>query len=210
MSEPRAKARRIEAVFPDLLHWTVYDDRIDYRSDAYAVVSSEGTVLVDPVPLVQDLLPRLGRVTAIVITGGFHQRSAWRLRGRFGARVWAPATARGLEDVPDREYEPDDLLPGALRALHAPGPAHVHFALMLERPDERAALFTGDLLIRRSGDDEFRFVPDKLQENPGRTRETLRELLEIDADAILPAHGEPLAHGAAQAMASSLSRDAAR
>lgn len=49
MAEPRATAARIERLFPWLLHWTIADERIaEYRSDSYAVRSSEGLMLIDP------------------------------------------------------------------------------------------------------------------------------------------------------------------
>lgn len=200
MSEPRAHAKRIQEISPGIFHWSVHDDRIDYRSDAYALRADEGTVLVDPLPIDASLVSNLGDVAAICLTGGFHQRAAWRYRRVFGAPVWAPEASRGLEEKADHFYESDERLPGGLVALHAPGPAHLHFVFLLERPDHRAALFSADLLIRRTTDDPFGFVPDPLQDNPGRTRESVEALLEVDADALYPAHGAPLLRGAHEAM----------
>ena len=37
MSEPKSRARRVQGIAPGVLHWTFHDDRIDFRSDAYAV-----------------------------------------------------------------------------------------------------------------------------------------------------------------------------
>src|ERR1044071_4995313 len=77
MSEPRSKARTIEKVAPGILNWLLHDDRIDYRSDAHAVVLRGKTVLIDPLPLTSAALGRLGKVEAICLTGSWHQRAAW-------------------------------------------------------------------------------------------------------------------------------------
>lgn len=209
MSEPRGQARVLEHTRPEVLHWWLNDDRIHFRSDAYALLTDEGSVLIDPLPLDESLLPRLEPVHAIVLTGGFHQRSAWRYRKRFGVPLWAPEMAPGLDFRPDHFYDADEVLPGGLRALHAPGPAHLHFALMHERADGEAALFIGDLLIRPDEASPLAFVPGKLQDNPDRTRETVRQLLEeIRPSILFPSHGAPVLEGASDAMRLALASDA--
>src|SRR5437867_3939630 len=131
MSEPKNRAARVDRVVPGVLHWAVKDDRIGgFWSDSYAVKTDEGTVLIDPLPLTATALKSLGKVTAICLTGGFHQRSAWRYRKRFKAPVWVPKQAKGLEEKPDRRYGPDAALPGGLKALHAPGPTGPHYLLL--------------------------------------------------------------------------------
>ncbi|GAB4368826.1 MAG: hypothetical protein Kow0062_02310 [Acidobacteriota bacterium] len=208
MSEPKARARAIMPVLDDVLHWTVRDDRIGFRSDAWALVTPDGHVLIDPLPLDDSLLGRLSPVMAICLTGGFHQRAAWRLREHFRAPVWAPEAASGLDGEPDERYEADDILPGGLRALHTPGPAHLHFSFLHERDDNRAALFLGDLLIRPDEDAPLAFVPDRLQENPRRTRETVRMLAEeIRPDILFPAHGPAILERGTAALLDALARD---
>jgi hypothetical protein len=78
MSEPTTFADRVETVVPGILHWTVQDDRIDFRSEAYALSAPGGLVLVDPLPLSESALASLGKVAAICLTAGGHQRSSWR------------------------------------------------------------------------------------------------------------------------------------
>jgi hypothetical protein len=51
MTEPATLAREWDVVIPGVRHWSVNDDRIGFRSDAYAVESPSGIVLVDPLPL---------------------------------------------------------------------------------------------------------------------------------------------------------------
>ena len=80
MSEPQAQAKKITKIAPGILHWTLKDDRIDFRSDAFAVEEEGRLVLIDPLPLTRSALKRLENVQAICLTGSCHQRSAWRYR----------------------------------------------------------------------------------------------------------------------------------
>ena len=62
---------------------------------------SGGFVLIDPIRLVDSGLERLEPVKAIVLTAATHQRSAWRYRSRFGARVFLPEESRETDEEPD-------------------------------------------------------------------------------------------------------------
>lgn len=213
MSEPKTAADRVDEVVPGVLHWSVVDDRIDHRSEAYAVRTPDGPgglVLIDPLPLDDERTAAIEEegVAAICLTGGFHQRSAWRLAERFGAAIWMPRGAKGLEGEPDHWYDADDRLPGALRALHAPGPTEPHACLMLER-SAGAVLFGADLLMR--GDDGLlAFVPDEHQDEPERTRESVRRLLPLRPATLCPAHGAPVVQDALGAMKAALAADTGR
>jgi glyoxylase-like metal-dependent hydrolase (beta-lactamase superfamily II) len=209
MSEPTARAGRLQPVREGVLHWTVLDDRIQHRSEAYAVESSEGVVLVDPLPLEQSLLERLGRVAAICLTAGSHQRSAWRYRRLLEVPVLAPEGARGLIEVPDRVYRPGDLLPGGLRPLPTPGPIGPHHALLLERPGFPGVVFCGDLVIRGDNGEPFRFLRPPHVEDPRRAEESVRRLLALSFEALCPAHGAPLASGGRRALENLLAEQAA-
>ena len=196
MSEPRARASRLARVAPGLVHWTVRDDRIDARSDAYAVAGRRGAVLIDPLPLTDAALARIGPVEAICLTGSCHQRSSWRYRRRLGAPVYAPSGARGLEERPDVAYADRAPLPGGLVAVHAPGPARVHFAL--HSRTGRGALFCADVLTRDAAG--VRFVDPEYQDDPELTRSTAGRLVRLRFAVLCFAHGAPLTTGAKPAM----------
>lgn len=208
MSEPKSRARRVETVLPGLFHWKVHDDRIDFRGDAWALRTDGGLVLVDPEPLVGSALDELGKPTDVVLTIQSHQRASWRIRKRFGARVLAPRGAQGLEEEPDAFYGEGDVLPGGLRAVHAPGPCQASSALLLDRPEGLVA-FTGDLVTEGPRGD-LTFVADAYQEEPLRTRESLRRLAREPVAVVCPGHGAPILEEGARALADLLERDAAR
>ncbi|WNG21306.1 MBL fold metallo-hydrolase [Cystobacter fuscus] len=207
MSQPKKRARRTEQVVPGIHRWSVEDDRIGgVHSEAYAVVSDDGAVtLIDPLPIAADALNALGRVEAIVLTAGNHQRAAWSLRKTFGAPVWAPVNAHGLEDSPDATYTNGDNLPGGLVAYHTPGPAEVMFTLWKERP--RSVVFLSDLLTHDEQGTP-RFVDSQYQDDPARTRASVRRILEhLPVEVVCFAHGRPILHDGAAALRQALSED---
>jgi len=197
MTEPNVAATGVEEVAPGLYHWRVENDVIGGEwSSAHAVRAPEGFILIDPVPLVEESLPRLEPVAAIVLTAATHQRSAWRYRRRFGAPVWLPRGSRATEEEPDEHYGDGDVLPSGLRAVHTPGPEHPHYSLL--REGEQSALFSPDLVMRdRRG--ELMFVPAKYHDDPAETRRSIERSLELDFEILCLSHGAPITddpHGA--------------
>jgi glyoxylase-like metal-dependent hydrolase (beta-lactamase superfamily II) len=207
MSEPRTRAETLVTIGAGLDHWTILDERIDFRSEAYAVGHADGTVLIDPLPLSDELARSLEPVQAIVITGGFHQRACWTARRLYGAPVYAPAGADGLDEAPDESYEDGAILPGGLRALERPGPTNPHFALTLSLPGDTLVVFAADLLMR-GADGPFAFVPDDHQDDPARSRDSVRRLLTLSPDTLCPAHGAPSIGSATARIREALDRDA--
>ena len=207
MSEPTTFADRIETVVPGIIHWTVHDDRINFRSDAYAFSAPEGRVLIDPLPLSGKALESLGRVAGICLTGGQHQRAAWRYRRVLGVPVRAPEGATDLEEAPDEWFTVGPALPGSLRAILAPGCGPVHYAFLLERSEGGRALFCGDLVIRED-DGPFALIPDKYVEDPVVVLGSVRKLVELAPEVLCPAHGAPEPSGGGEALHEALRRSA--
>ena len=194
MSEPTMFADRVFTVVPGIVHWTVQDDRISFRSDAYGVETPDGKVLIDPLPLSAEAVESLGKVAAICLTEGQHQRSAWRLRKRLGVPVYAPEGAHDLEETPDHWFVDGQELPGTLRAIDTPGFGTVHCALILVRDSGGPVLFSGDLVVRE-GEGAFGLIPDKYVDDPRDIRASVTKLLELAPEILCPAHGAPATSG---------------
>jgi glyoxylase-like metal-dependent hydrolase (beta-lactamase superfamily II) len=210
MSEPKASASRVEVVVPGLLHWTVEDDRIGgTRSDAWALTTGAETILVDPLPLDTDAVTVLGNVRLVVLTIQSHQRSAWKVRKQHHVPVFAPKGCEGLEETPDYWYEDGAELPGGLKAIHTPGPCEASYAIHVPREGGNV-LFVGDLLVRPVDDGPLAFVPSEYQDDPLRTRESVRRLLSLDAPIICSGHGAPVVGGGVEALRHALAADARR
>lgn len=189
MSEPESTADRVDSPLDGLRHWSIHDERIDFRSEAYAVRTTHGWIAIDPLPLTPKGLDALGPVAAVLLTGAFHQRAAWSFRRRFGLPVWIPAGARRLVEAADRVYEEGPLL-GGLTAYASWGPSNPHAVLAADLPYGRRALFCGDLLVRE-GEGRFRLVEETYLQDARRTRESVRRLRDLEADLLCPAHGAP-------------------
>src|SRR5262245_29944440 len=196
MSEPNARAVKVTRIAPGLRHWTLHDNRIDFRSDAHAVDGRRGAVLIDPLPLTDAALASIGPVEAICLTGSCHQRSAWRYRRLLAVPVYAPHGARGLEEKPDVDYAKGARLPGGLMAVHAPGPTRVHFAF--HRRAGRGIVFCADILTREGAG--VRFIEDAYQDEPLLTRTTARSLLRLRFGILCFDHGAPMTRGAKRAI----------
>jgi hypothetical protein len=194
MAEPNAVADAATEVVPGVWDWGVANERIGgAESTGHAVVGPDGTVLVDPVPLAPSALAALGTVTAILLTAQCHQRSAWRYRRELGAPVWAPEGTRPMEEEPDERYRAGDLLPGALRPVHTPGPEKVHFSFLREgEPGQPGVLLCSDLLTHYDGRG-LDFVPLKYHDDPEETRRTVEGLLDLDFAVLCLDHGSAIA-----------------
>jgi glyoxylase-like metal-dependent hydrolase (beta-lactamase superfamily II) len=206
MTEPSNEAKRLEPVAPNLWRWHVADDRIEGgESDAYALVKGGRVVLIDPLPIAPAVLAALGKVESIVLTAANHQRSAWRLRQTFGAKVYAPAGSRGLDESPDHSYSGGDLLPGELMAFHAPGPTEAMHALWLERPT--GVVFFSDLLTHERRRTPV-FMPARYLDEPSRARASVRRILDdLPFEVACFAHGPPVVHDARRAVEAALDLD---
>lgn len=204
MSEPAAVAQSLEEILPGLFRYGVRDERIDWDSEAYALVVGGKVVLIDPLPLVEMEFRRLGKVEAIVIGTAAHQRSAWRLRRATGAPVHAPGGAMGLDEAADVAYGDGARLPGGVRALHAPGPCEAHHVLYLSSGP--GVLFLTDLVLREP-EGRIRFVADDHMSDPPRARRSARHLLEYRFDILCFGHGRPIAAKGRAAFEDMLERD---
>jgi hypothetical protein len=192
----------VNEILPGVWHWTAEHPNIHSRVSSYYL--EDAGVALDP------LLPEGGfeafgdwAVQQVVLTCRHHRRHSAELRERFGATVRVPRN--GLHefeggDLPVEAYDPgDELAPGVVaHALECIAPddelLHIHAG--------RGALAFADGLHRMRG--EIAFMSDGLMDEPetvkARTLVRLRELLELDFDALLFAHGEPLPSGGRDAL----------
>ena len=203
MAEPKTRAQRLNSLFPWLLHWSIEDERISgFRSDAYALRSPIGLLLVDALPLTEELENGLGDVAGIFLTHGNHQRSAWRLRREAGAPVHAPVDAKGLDEEPDQLFDEGSVLPGGLLPMRASGFEAACY-LGYEHEDGTRVLFCGDLICQDPGG-PYRFPVQPGYFDPEGGREDARRLLDFGASVLCAAHAEPTAEDCAEALRTAL------
>jgi glyoxylase-like metal-dependent hydrolase (beta-lactamase superfamily II) len=194
MAEPKARAGRIESLYPWLLHWSIADERIGgFRSDAFAVRTADGLLVIDAVPLEEHLMAGLKEVGGVFLTHGNHQRAAWRFRRELGAPVYAPAGVAGLDEEPDVLFDESTSLPGGLEAVPAKGFQAACY-LTHTHDDGTGVLFCGDLICHDPGG-PYRFPVQPGYFDPAGGQEDVRRLLDRPLAVLCAAHAVPSLDG---------------
>src|SRR5215216_2085317 len=190
VTEPKTIADRVEEVVPGVWHWSIHDDRLDYISASHAVAGDEGTVLVDPLRLTEEAFATLGNVTAICLTTSEHQRASWHYRRELGAKVYAPALSKQVEEEPDVRYREGDDLPGGLRPISTPGAGTTQHTFLLER--QGGIAFVPDYLVRPPGRD-VRLIPEEYAHDIDDAQRTVVEtLLELPFEILCLGNETPI------------------
>ena len=177
--------------------WPWFSEPHGYNFNGHLILHEGGNLCIDPVePTAADLeeIVRLG-VHQILLTNRNHSRAANQIRARTGARTAIhPADAphaRKEGAVLDDELNLGDKV-GPLVVVGAPGksPGEV----VLHWP-ERKILIVGDAVV---GDPpgKCKLLPEKVVDDPARLRESVRSLLALDFDILLPGDGAAILQGA--------------
>ena len=184
-------------LLPGVFHWTAEHPRIHMPVSSYYLADWK-TVLDPMVPA--EGLEWFGDerpVERVVLTNRHHHRDSERFVEAFGVPVLAPEV--GMHEFEDKALDPepyrpgDEIAPGVV--VHESGAICPDDMVLHIQPAKALAMADG---VIRYG--EFMFVPDQLMGDPQKDKrgiiESLKPLLELDFDAVLVAHGEPLASGA--------------
>ncbi|WP_205697999.1 hypothetical protein [Conexibacter sp. SYSU D00693] len=187
-----------QEVLPGVLHWSAVHPKLDARVSSYAIPSAG--VVVDPM-VPDDGLEALsahGRPQQVVLTSGNHARDAQRVAEAFDVPIRAtrPAAERIGDAFEVRVFEDGDEV--------APGITAIVLGVLSD--DETAlhvavgagALCIADAFTTYGGTPGF-WPDDLLGAHPDRVKaglkDRLRGLLTREFDALLPAHGDPIASG---------------
>jgi hypothetical protein len=191
----------MEEIAPGVFHWKARHPRIKVEVSSYYL--AEPRTLLDPMVPPDEGLEWFDErpPERIVLTNRHHYRESDRFRDRFDLTVKVnEAGMHEFEGAPQVESFSigDEIAPGVTAhefgaicpddtALHiATGPGFVAFA---------------DGVIRYG---KLGFVPDNLMDGPDevkrQTYEMARDLLDLDFDGVLVAHGDPMPSGAKQAL----------
>lgn len=190
-------------ILPGVFHWTAQHPRIGADVSSYFV--AESATVLDPMvpPEGLDWFGGDRQIQNVALTNRHHDRQAADYCARFDIRpVLVPES--GLhefegKDLEVRGYVPgEEIIPGIV--------AHEVDAIC---PDDMAleirsagALALADGLVHYGGG--LRFVSDNLMDDPPGTKRGLvasfEELLDVDFDTLLFAHGEPIVGGGKDAL----------
>ena len=191
-------------ILPGIFHWTAPHPKIGIDVSSYFVVGS-GTVLDPMIPpdAGLDWFTAGHTASTLVLTNRHHDRDAAEYCTALDlGPVLVPES--GLHEFEGRDLEVRGYVPGEELV---PGiVAHEVGAIC---PDDMAleirsagALAMADGLVHF--EDGVRFVRDAYMDDPEDTKRglvsALEQLLDVDFDALLFAHGEPIVNGGKQAL----------
>jgi glyoxylase-like metal-dependent hydrolase (beta-lactamase superfamily II) len=134
-----------------------------------------------------------GKVTSYLLKAAFY-RTTFSLLRRGGGRMIPIAEVSAFADGEQID------VPGRPRAVHAPGHTPGSAAILFE---SRGALLTGDVLATENcltGRRGPQIMPSGLNEDTPQALASLDALRGIDADLLLPGHGDPWTGGVAEAV----------
>jgi hypothetical protein len=195
----------MQEVLPGVLHWTTHHEGIGAQVHSHFAV--ESAALIDPrVPDggVEEVA-QYGRPDRILLSNRHHLRHSECFAEAFGCPIRCHEAGLWEFDDGGPDVQPfrfgDEVAPGitALR-MGALTPEDTVFRLSA---GPGALLFADGLVRGRDG--ALKFVPDALMgDDPEDVKvgltESLRRLLDEDFDALLFAHGEPMATGGHDAL----------
>ncbi len=187
----------MKEVINGIFTWPWFSEPHGYNFNGYWIQHPQGNICVDPVEPPDEVLEQIGRggVARILITNRNHTRAANRVRERTGARTAihpadsAHARNQGAE-LDDELRVGEKVGPFVVIAAHGKSPGEV----ALHWP-ERKILIAGDALV---GDPpgKCKLLPEKVMDDPAGLRKSVKALLSLDFDILLPGDGEPILQGA--------------
>ena len=134
-----------------------------------------------------------GKVTSYLLRAAFY-RTAFSLLRRGASRIIPIAEVSAFADGEQID------VPGRPRAVHAPGHTPGSAAILLEG---RRALLTGDVMATENpltGRLGPQIMPSGLNLDTAQALASLDALRGIDADLLLPGHGDPWTQGVTEAV----------
>jgi hypothetical protein len=182
----------MQELAPGLRRWTSWHEHWQEEVGSVAVDTSDGLVLIDPLAPP----PELAEPEHVLVTVYWHARAAAQLEApvRAPARSLRPLANRGIEASDAAEGE----LAGGIQAFQTARAAEAVYWL-----PEHGAVVVGDVLLGagakpRATEEPLRLCPERWLGKASHVelRTSLRPLLELPVEHVLPSHGNPvLEHG---------------
>jgi len=181
---------------PGVLTWAWRSDPHGYNFNGTLVLHERGNLCIDPVEPGEELLGRLAKqgVARVLITNRNHVRAASRVREWTGARLLMhPADipyAREQGAQIDEELTVGQRI-GPFTVVGVPGKSPGEIAL---HDRARGLLIVGDAVIGNPPG-QLSLLRERVMDDPVRLRASVRQLLELDFDALLVGDGTPIPAG---------------
>ncbi len=181
-------AREITQLFPGVWQWSAYSSHHKVELTSHAVNTSEGVVIVDPIPLDEEQRIKFEPIVApqaVILTNANHLRSATQWVDRKSIYAFPSSLTRehGLVVI---ERQPSQLFGLTIIPLEG-GPAG-EIALF---DSDKKLLIVGDALVNLPNRG-LEILPAKYCNDDGMLRNSLCRLLAFNFDVLLCSHGNPI------------------
>jgi len=199
----------MKEIVPGIYTWSRFSAKHGYNFNGYAFKSDDGLVVIDPATMKSsdlEQLQQLGTPAHILLTNKDHERMAYELRDRFGAKIYIhEKDASLIKSSPDHTFQDGEILPGNLKTINIPdNKSPGETALLLSKRE--GVLFIGDALIGWPKG-EVSFLPSIIYKDPKKAKEAIKILLDYDYGPILVGDGEPVLKGGKDAIKRFLARE---
>ncbi len=179
-------------ILPGLYHWRVIWPEI-WSLECYFLQTEAGSVVIDPVESTGlDPIESATDVRAVIVTSGWHERSARLFGKRTGAPVFVPERDLCMfEDLDEFEtYDDGDFLPGNMLAIGAPGLTRGEHVLHSKM--NGGTIFTADCVGTTAKWAPNGMVLGGHPNGHPTPKDTLSHLLKYDFVNLCPGHGNTL------------------
>lgn len=180
-------------ILKDIFTWPWFSEPHGYNFNGYLICHAGGNLCIDPVEPAEGDLGELAHhgVARILLTNRNHSRAANKVRARTGAKIAIhpadAAHARSQGTELDDELQVGQKI-GPLVVVGAPGKSPGEVALHWP---ERRILIVGDAVVG-APPSRCKLLPEKVIDDPQRLRTSVRGLLALDFDTLLPGDGEAI------------------
>ena len=180
---------------PGLFHWQGYEPEVKCDCSSTAIVTPDGLIFIDPIPLVKEALEELvaksfSAPAAVVLTSGNHQRESLVHAKKFGIPIFAPADA-GDDILADQLFSVGDPVAG-MESIALPGFGPGETAFLHD-----GVLILGDALINLEPE-ALRLLPEKYCLDKKAAHRSLEVLKLLKPEIICFAHGNPIIQDASR------------
>jgi glyoxylase-like metal-dependent hydrolase (beta-lactamase superfamily II) len=187
-------------IMPGIFTWPWFAQRFGYDFNGYFL--PEARLVIDPVEIPADVLPKLAPVAEIFLTNRNHFRDAQKLKQATGGRVLVHGADRAfveskgvsVDGDPGPRVGPFDVVPVPGKS---PGEVALHWP-------ERRLLLVGDACVGKAPG-VLGLLPDAVIDDKTQLLASLRRLLDKDFDTLLVADGHSILNGAHKALEALLS-----
>lgn len=184
-------------IVPDIFAWSWFSESHGYDFSGYLLRHSEGNLCIDPAAPNDEVLKEITRlgVSRILLTNRNHGRAANRVRAASSAKTAIHAEdavhARGQGAEIDEALRIGDQI-GPLEVIGVPGKSPGEIALHWRA---RRVLIVGDAVIGHPPG-YCGLLREQVMDDPGRLRQSVRDLLDLDFDTLLVGDGVSILEGA--------------